>query len=108
MAFKLLTKNEKALLKAYEGLRTNHDRQELVALAAERDVAWIDEAGSVVLSAPSIRKLPLRERAYIEASFAVPRADALERLANAADAIERAEITLSDLRPIFDGGARDA
>ncbi|HGG63264.1 MAG TPA: hypothetical protein ENK34_01715 [Rhodobacteraceae bacterium] len=107
MAFRLLTENEKALLRTYEELRTNHDRQELVALAAERDVAWIDEAASVVLSASPIRKMRLRERAYIEASFAVPRADALERLANAADAIERAESTLSDLRSIFDGG-RDA
>lgn len=108
MPFAPLTDAETAALDALSALRSNRDRQGLFALAALRDIGWIDEAARLVLAAPSLVRLPLRRRAAAEAAFAVPRADALARLADAEDAIAKADVVIAGLRATLGGEASDA
>jgi len=103
MPFAPLTNAETAALDALSALRSNRDRQALVALAALRDIAWIDEAARVVLAAPTLVRLPLRKRASVEAVFAVPRGDALARLADAQIAIAKADAAIAGLRATLSG-----
>lgn len=103
MPFAKLTDTEQKALHVYESSRLGHDRNELVAAAALRDIEQIDAAAVFVLSAPTLRALPPTDYAVAEAAFAVPRADAHARLADARLASGRAADTIRDLRSYLFG-----
>jgi hypothetical protein len=94
-------------LAALEAVRRDRDRRSLIALGAVIEIEEIDAAARIGLAVPTVARLPLRERVAAEAVFAVPRAAALERLADAEAALALAGARLAELRATVMGEGND-